>query len=145
MDVQSFLALISDGKMYPDSDVAEGGRIIGDILNVVSQTWFLVVICIVFFVIAMRLFVIGNPADGVSMCCSTSINDQILELQLLSLEYGIALRDWKVERVDRTLFISARKVFISPFFNNADYKTTVDIHEIDSIFFAGKEVWSHKA
>ena len=94
--------------------------------------------------IFLQLYVLGEPIDGEQVYCTMSINDQSLELRIVAIESGVALRGWKLKQDGGTLFISARKVLISPLFNKGDYETIIDLKAIDNISFGGQEIWSNQ-
>ncbi len=89
-----------------------------------------------------KLFIIGEPVSGEQVYCTTYVNGQKLELQVDTIESSVALICWKYNQYDSTLYISARKVLVSPLFNEGHYKTYIDIEMIENIVLGGKTIWS---
>ena len=105
------------------------------------------IICVLLLVVLgifLQLFVLGEPVDGAQVYCTTSVNGQSLELRIVATESGIALRGWKFKQNGGTLFVSARKVLVSPLFDKGYYETIIDLEAIDNISFGGQEIWSNK-
>ncbi|MEG1657663.1 MAG: hypothetical protein RR288_01265 [Oscillibacter sp.] len=92
--------------------------------------------------VLVNLFVVGEPVDGAQVACEISVNDQNLELKVTAVESAVALRGWKFDKEGSTLHISARKVLVSPFFDNGTFKTSIDLSEIENISFGGQVIWS---
>lgn len=90
----------------------------------------------------LKLFIIGEPVDGVQVVCVTSANGQTLDLQADTLESAMALRGWKHHQDGDTLYISARKVLASPMFHEGHYETSIDLETIETIILGGKVIWS---
>ena len=107
----------------------------------ITITYALLLIVVVFF---LQFFVLGEPVDGAQVYCTTSVNNQSLELRAAAVESGVALRGWKFEQDGSTLLVSARKVPVSPLFDKGDYETIIDLETIDNILLGGKEIWSNK-
>lgn len=90
----------------------------------------------------LKLFIIGEPVDGVQVVFVTSANGQSLDLQVDALESAMALRGWKQQQDGSTLYISARKVLASPMFHEGHYETSIDLETIETIILGGKVIWS---
>ena len=101
----------------------------------------LLVLCVGF---AAKLFLIGDPVAGGQVYCTVSENGQDLELQVDTVESAMALRGWKHEQDGGTLYLSARKVLVSPFFDEGHYETSIKIGAIDKIVLGGEIVWPCK-
>jgi len=76
---------------------------------------------------AAKIYVFGEPIDGEQVYCTTSVNGQNLKLQIETVESGMALRGWKYKQDGSVLYISGRKVLVSPFFNEGYYEASVNI------------------
>lgn len=90
----------------------------------------------------LKLFIIGEPVDGVQVVCVTSANGQSLDLQADTLESAMALRGWKQQQDGSTLYINARKVLVSPLFHEGHYETSIDLEMIETIILGSKVIWS---
>lgn len=92
--------------------------------------------------IFLKIFVVGEPIDRAQVACEVSVNDQSLELKVMAIESAMALRGWKFKQEGSTLHINARKVPVSPFFDNGTYETSIDLSEIENIIFGGQVIWA---
>lgn len=92
--------------------------------------------------IFLSVYVIGEPVDGAQVTYTVSVNEQSLELQVAALESTVALRGWKFNQEGNTLYISAKKVLASPFFDQETYATSIDLREIQNVLFGGQVIWS---
>lgn len=90
----------------------------------------------------LKLFIIGEPVDGVQVVYVTSANGQLLDLQVDTPESAIAFRGWKQHQDGSTLYISARKVLVSPLFHEGHYETSIDLETVETIILGGKVIWS---
>lgn len=90
----------------------------------------------------LKLFIIGEPVDGVQIVFVTSAHDQTLDLQVDTLESAMALRGWKHHQDGGTLSISARKVLASPMFHEGHYETSIDLETVETIILGGEVIWS---
>lgn len=88
-----------------------------------------------------KLFIIGEPVDGGQILCAISENGPELELDVDAAESAVALRGWKYRRDGGTLYISARKVLVSPLFREGHYETSINKEKIDTIILGGKTIW----
>lgn len=94
-------------------------------------------------IILLSLFVIGEPIDGKQLYCTTSLNGQTLNLRVEPVESGVALRGWKFRKDNNILYISARKVLVSPLFHEGTYETSIDLEPIESVMVGGQTIWSY--
>lgn len=147
--VEDMVVLLSSDVLYPDAKHlnSTGGRFLVGLYQGLMNTESRVIIWVLLLAvlgIILKLYVIGEPIDKTQVYCNTSVIDKRLELQFIAKEYGVALRGWKLEQKGNILFVSARKVLVSPLFNKMDYKTIIDLELIDNILFKGKENWLSK-
>lgn len=102
----------------------------------------------VLFIIALgftaKLYMIGEPVAGEQVYCTTSVNGHNLKLQVETVESGVAFRGWKYKRDGSALYISARKVLVSPLFDDGYYETSINIELIEKVLFGNKVIWSGK-
>ena len=108
---------------------------------------FIAIICVLLLIVLgifLKLFFIGEPVDGAQVHCTASVNNQSLELRVAAIESGVAIRGWKFEQEGGTMFISARKVLVSPLFDKEDYETIIDLEAIDNVVLGGQEIWTNK-
>ena len=110
-----------------------------------ALTTIICALLLIVFGIFLQLFVLGEPVDRMQVYFNTSVNGQSLDLRIVSIESGVALRGWRFEQDGGTLFIRARKVLVSPLFDKGYYETTINLESIDNISFGGQEIWSKQA
>lgn len=92
--------------------------------------------------VPFKLYIIGEPVDYAQVYCTADVNDQKLKLRIESVESAVALRGWKFEQEGDTLYISARKVLVSPLFEEGSYETVIDLKSSERVSFGGHMVWS---
>ena len=90
----------------------------------------------------LKLCIIGEPVDNAQVYCFTVVNGQNLELRIESVESAVAFWGWKMEQTGNTLSITARKVLVSPLFDEGSYETTIDLDTIENVWFGGQLIWS---
>lgn len=100
--------------------------------------------CLVVIVLGifLKIFVVGEPIDRAQVACEFTVNDQSLELKVMAVESAVALRGWKFTQEGSILHINARKVPVSPFFDNGTYETSINLSEIENITLGGQVIWS---
>ena len=89
----------------------------------------------------LKIFVIGEPVDGEQEHCEVSVTGQNLELNVSTAASAIAFRGWKFKQDGNTLFVSGRKVLVSPLFKEGSYKASVDLGTIEQISVGGRIIW----
>ena len=102
---------------------------------------FVFVVLILVAGFAGKAFVIGEPVSGEQLKFSTFIKDNKLELKVKVSDSGVALRGWKVERKGDTVYISARKVMVSPMFDDGSYETDIDVKGVNKVVLGGRTIW----
>ncbi|MEG1877880.1 MAG: hypothetical protein RR146_09965 [Lachnospiraceae bacterium] len=100
------------------------------------------VLVVVVLGICINSFVIGEPIDGAQVNCTISEHANNLELQVTAIESAVALKGWKLDQKGTTLYISARKVLVSPLFSEGRYETLIDLKGVEQILFGGQVIWS---
>lgn len=100
------------------------------------------IVLIIVLSVLFKLFVIGESVDGAQVNCTTSVNGHTLELRVAAVESAVALRGFRYKQEGDTLFISARKVVVSPLFDEGVYETSIDLELLDKIILGGQLIWS---
>lgn len=91
-----------------------------------------------------RLFLIGEPADGAQLSYAISENGESLHIGIATPASAIALRGWKYRQKGSTLYISCRKVLVSPLFSDGTYQTTIpDLSLLEKIYLGGELIWEN--
>lgn len=91
--------------------------------------------------VAANFYLIGEPIDGKQVYCTASVNGTNLNLQVETAEPGAALRGFAYKNDGSTLYISARKVPVSPLFPRGPYEISVDITRTEKVLFGNRAVW----
>lgn len=91
--------------------------------------------------IGARLFLIGEPVDGAQLAYTITEAGKELHLDVGTPASAIALRGWKFRQEGSSLYISCRKVLVSPFFSSGTYQTTIDAALLDEVYLGGKLIW----
>lgn len=90
---------------------------------------------------AVKLYIIGEPVDGTQLYCITSLEGEVLELQVDSTESAVALRGWRFKRDGNALRISARKVLVSPLFSEGTFATAIDLGGVETVSLGGQVIF----
>lgn len=93
----------------------------------------------------VNLFVIGEPVDGKQMLTTAIVNDSKLELQASAEGSAVALKGWKYEKEGTDLFISARKVPVSPLFSEGTYRDSIDLNGLECVYLGGQVIWEKES
>lgn len=86
-------------------------------------------------------FVIGEPVDGKQLLTTAIVDDSKLELQVSAEGSAVALKGWKYEKEGTDLFISARKVPVSPLFSDGNYRDSIDLDGLECVYLGGQVIW----
>lgn len=101
----------------------------------------IIVFIIIIGGIFAKLFVIGKPISRSQLYCETNISENTLSLNLTSLDSASALKSSLVEKDGSTLYVTVRKVLVSPLFKDGTLNTEIDISDIDEVILGGETVW----
>ena len=102
-------------------------------------------LCLVLFLLLIFLcyfLFIGEPIDGAQMAYTITPSGQDLILTVQTSDSGIALRGWKLRQEDSILYISAKKVPVSPFHSGSTYQAIFDPDIVTEVYLGGRLVWS---
>lgn len=82
--------------------------------------------------------------DGEQLAVFLQEEGNTVTLNIATPASAIALRGWKYRQEGSTLYISARKVLVSPLFRDGTYQTTIDTTLLSEIYLGGKLIWNAK-
>lgn len=89
-------------------------------------------------------FLIGEPVDGDQLVYTIDYDGQTMILDIHSPDSGIALRDWDYRLERRILYITARKVPVTPFFSSGSFHDEIAIGNTQEIYLGNRLIWSAK-
>lgn len=101
----------------------------------------LVILLLLVLGLPAKLFLIGEPVDGSQLIYSVTGENPSLVLNVCTSDSAMALHGWKYRQDGDALYISARKVLVSPLFPSGIYQTTIDTTLLAEIYLGGKLIW----
>ncbi len=102
---------------------------------------FVIFFLIVALGLGLNLFVIGEPADGEQLMCSSVLTEEGLRVRAETPESGMALRGWEHWQEGAELHIRGWKVPVSPWFRSGSYEAVVDVTGTDRVYIGGRLIW----
>lgn len=103
-------------------------------------------VIILFIIVAggifAKLFVIGKSTDSNQLYCEASLSENTLSLNITSLDSAAALKSPTVKKGGSTLYVTVKKVLVSPLYNDGTLNTEIDVDGIDEVILGGEAVWS---
>ena len=94
--------------------------------------------------VCAKLYLIGEPVDGTQLSYAISENGNSLHIGIATPASAIALRGWTYHQDGSTLYLSCRKVLVSPLFSDGTYQTTIpDLSLLEKIYLGGELIWEH--
>ena len=91
--------------------------------------------------IAVKLFIIGEPAGREGMSWSVRCDENAMDLRVFSTWSGIAYCRWNVENTDGTVRLTARKVLPSVLYRTADHRERIPLDGVREVWVAGQLIW----
>lgn len=91
--------------------------------------------------IALKLFVIGEPAGQDGMSWSMGEDAGALELRVFSTWSGVAYCRWETETVDSVVTITGRQVLPSYLYRTADYRTRIPLDGVKEVWLGDELLW----
>lgn len=92
----------------------------------------------------VQLFFIGEPLDGNTVITHVEIDGDVVYLHIMTLDSAMAFCGESRSRVDSTLYITLRKVLVSPVHDSGYHVAAVNLDDITQIVLGGKTVWTKK-
>lgn len=91
--------------------------------------------------IAMKLFVIGEPASVNNMSYSTAVRDGALHLKVSSTSSANAYWAWKLDNKEGIFRISAREGLVSSLHQSGSSVWAVPLDGVKEVYLCGRLVW----
>lgn len=98
-------------------------------------------IAVIFGGLALRLFVIGEPATSEGMSWSVQEDGNRLSVRAFSAWSGVAYCRCETERVGDTVYIRMNQVLPSYLYQTADYRTAFSLEGVENVYLAGRLIW----
>lgn len=89
-----------------------------------------------------NFYLIGEPIDGNQVYCTASVSGANLHLQVEAAAPGTALHGLSYRQEGNVLYISARKVPVSPLFRKGPCEISVNTERIEKVLFGNRTIWS---
>ncbi len=90
-------------------------------------------------------FLIGEPVDHIQLQGQITEEGNTLSVWIAPLEENMALRGWKLRQEGENLYITVRKVPVSPLFRNNSIEKKLDITHIRTVYLGGGIIWERRA
>lgn len=93
--------------------------------------------------IAVKLFLIGEPASAAGMAWQIheARDGTYLQLRIDAVESAMAYRNWKLREEDGVMTITARKSLVSPLGADGSYETKLKTDGLREIWLAERLIW----
>lgn len=91
---------------------------------------------------ALKLFIIGEPASSAGMSWSIQEDGNYLNVRAFSTWSGIAYCRWETERNGDAIYIRAKKVLPSYLYSTADHRAFFSIDGVKNVYLAETLIWS---
>ncbi len=85
---------------------------------------------------------IGEPVDGAQLDYTISETGQDMQIDIQAAAAGVALRDWRCRTKGNVLYISARKVPVSPFISQSSNHISLSSQDLQEIYLGGNLIWT---
>lgn len=91
---------------------------------------------------ALKLFIIGEPASSAGMSWSIQEDGNYLNVRAFSTWSGVAYCRWETERNGDAIYIRAKKVLPSYLYSTADHRAFFSIDGVKNVYLAETLIWS---
>ena len=91
--------------------------------------------------VALKLFVIGEPAGREGMSWSMRCDETAMDLRVYSTWSGVAYCRWDLENNDGVVRLTAKKVLPSFLYDSADHRERIPLEGVREVWIAGQLIW----
>ena len=91
--------------------------------------------------VALKLFVIGEPAGREGMSWSVRCDETAMDLRVYSTWSGVAYCRWDLESSDGVVRLTAKKVLPSFLYDSADHRERIPLEGVREVWIAGQLIW----
>ena len=91
--------------------------------------------------VALKLFVIGEPAGREGMSWSILYDEAAMDLRVYSTWSGVASCRWNLENNDGIVRLTAEKVLPSFLYDSADHRERISLEGVREVWIADQLIW----
>ena len=91
--------------------------------------------------VALKLFVIGEPASRDGMSWSMRCDETAMDLRVYSTWSGVAYCRWDLENSDGIVRLTAKQVLPSLLYDSADHRERIPLEGVREVWIAGQLIW----
>ena len=91
--------------------------------------------------VALKLFVIGEPASRDGMSWSMRCDETAMDLRVYSTWSGVAYCRWDLENNDGVVRLTAKKVLPSFLYDSADHRERIPLEGVREVWIANQLIW----
>ena len=91
--------------------------------------------------VALKLFVIGEPASRDGMSWSMRCDETAMDLRVYSTWSGVAYCRWDLENNDGIVRLTATQVLPSLLYDSADRRERISLEGVREVWIAGQLIW----
>ena len=91
--------------------------------------------------VALKLFVIGEPASRDGMSWSMRCDETAMDLRVYSTWSGVAYCRWDLENNDGIVRLTATQVLPSLLYDSADHRMRISLEGVREVWIAGQLIW----
>ena len=91
--------------------------------------------------VALKLFVIGEPASRDGMSWSMRCDETAMDLRVYSTWSGVAYCRWDLENSDGVVRLTATQVLPSLLYDSADRRERISLEGVREVWIAGQLIW----
>ena len=91
--------------------------------------------------VALKLFVIGEPASREGMSWSMRCDETAMDLRVYSTWSGVAYCRWNLENNDGIVRLTAKQVLPSLLYDSADHRQRIPLEGVREVWIAGQLIW----
>ena len=92
--------------------------------------------------VSVQVFLIGTPVDGNAIPIDVTEDGDVLYIHVMTAESAAAYCGERRQQDGTTLYITLRKVLVSPIHDSGYRMIAVEKKDLTSIVVGGKQVWS---
>ena len=91
--------------------------------------------------VALKLFVIGEPASREGMSWSMRCDETAMDLRVYSTWSGVAYCRWDLKNNDGIVRLTAKQVLPSLLYDSADHRERIPLEGVREVWIAGQLIW----
>lgn len=92
--------------------------------------------------IPVKLFLIGEPADGQTVVCEVTEDDHQINIYVSTPASAVAFKGARLRQEGTTLYITMRKVLVSPLYSSGSHCIYLEKGGFTEIYLGGERIWT---